>query len=104
MIADQRFRQGDDVLRLGVEQADRLDRVAQPLLAERDHLLGRLDVLEQRPGRDVDARVGRLGRQDHRDEQGVGVPIFELGGRGGVLLGEPAEEFEDLLPVQWQSQ
>ncbi len=30
---------------------------------------GRLDVLEQRPGGDVDAGVGRLRRQHHRDEQ-----------------------------------
>ncbi len=33
MVADQRFRQGDDVLRLRVEQADRLDRVPEPVLA-----------------------------------------------------------------------
>ena len=46
MIADQRFRQSDDVLRLGVEQPDRLDRVANALFAERHHLLRRLHALE----------------------------------------------------------
>ena len=33
MIAYERFRQSDDVFRLGVEQADRLDRIAHPLFA-----------------------------------------------------------------------
>jgi len=61
IVADQRFAQRDDVLRLGVEQADRLDRLAQPLLAELDHLPRRLDVQKQGLGRDIDAGVGRLG-------------------------------------------
>jgi hypothetical protein len=43
---DQRLAEGDDVLRLGVEQADRLDVLLQPLLAERDHRGGRVDGLE----------------------------------------------------------
>jgi len=33
MIAYERFRQSDDVLGFGVEQADRLDRIAHPLFA-----------------------------------------------------------------------
>jgi hypothetical protein len=40
MIADQRFGQRDDVLRLGVEEADRLDRNAQRILAELQQLFG----------------------------------------------------------------
>jgi len=52
---------------LGVEQADRLDRVAEALLAELDHVLRRLDMLEQRPRGDVDARVRRLGGKDDGD-------------------------------------
>jgi hypothetical protein len=61
MLADQRFRQSDDVLGLRIEQSDGLDGVSQPLLAERDHLLGRFDTLEQWLGRNVYARVGCLG-------------------------------------------
>ena len=98
MIADQRFRQRDDVLRLGVEKADRLDRLTNAFFTKRHHLLRRLDPLEQRPGRDIHARIGRLCRQDHSHQQGVRVHIFELGGRGRVLLREPAEEFENLIP------
>jgi hypothetical protein len=97
VIADERFRQGDDVLGLGVEQADGLDGIADLLLAERDHLLRRLNAFEQWTGRDVHARVGRLGREHNGYEQGVGVPVFELGGGGGVLLGKTPEELENLF-------
>jgi len=44
VIVDQRLAKRDDVLRLGIEQADRLDRPAKPLLSEIDHLLRRLDA------------------------------------------------------------
>ena len=46
---DQRLAERDDVLRLGVEQADGLDGIAQIVLAEVDHLPRGLDVSEQRP-------------------------------------------------------
>jgi len=99
MAADERFRQGDDVLGLGVEQADGLDGVADPVLAESDHLLRRLDMFEQRAGRDVHACVGRLGRQDDGHEQGVGIAVFQLGCRRGVVLRKPAEELENLISL-----
>ena len=73
MLVDQRLAEGDDVLCLGIEQADGLDRVTQPFLAEIDHLLRLLDVLEQRPAGDVDARVGRLGREHDGHQQLVGI-------------------------------
>ena len=60
MPIDQRLAERDDVLRLGVEQADDLDRVAEPVLAQVDHLPRSLDAREQRPAGDVDAGVGRL--------------------------------------------
>ena len=96
---DQGPAQCDDVLRLGIEQADGLDRFAQALLAEADHLPRSLHALEQRSAGDVDAGVGRLRREHHRDQQGVGVDIVEFGGRGGVRLREAAEELEDLLTL-----
>ena len=96
VIADQRLAERDDVLRLGVEQADGLDRLAQPLFAEVDHLLRSFDALEQRPGGNVDAGVGGLRRQHDRDEQLVGIGGFELGGRRGVVLRQPPEELENL--------
>ena len=39
MFVDQNARGGDDVLGLGVEQADSLDRIAQCVLAKVEHLL-----------------------------------------------------------------
>ena len=97
MIADERFGQGDDILGLCVEEADSLDGVANPILPQGDHLLRRLNAFEQWTGRDVHARVGRLGREHNGYEQGVGVPVFELGRGGGVLLGKPPEELENLF-------
>ena len=81
MIADQGFGQGDDVLRLGVEKADGLDRVAQPLLTEFHHLFRRADVLEDRTAGDIDADVGRLGGQHDCNQQGVRIGVFQLRGR-----------------------
>ena len=38
MVANQRFAKRDDVLRLGIEQADGLDRLAQLFFSEINHL------------------------------------------------------------------
>ncbi len=46
IVVDQHLRQGDDVLGLGVEQADRLDMGFEPLLAQIEHLLRRIDLGE----------------------------------------------------------
>jgi hypothetical protein len=99
MLVDQCLGEGDDVLGLRVEQADRLDRFAKPFLAEIDHLLRPLDVLEQRLRRDIHADVGRLRGQHDGDEQLVGIGRFELGRGRGVRLSKPAEEFENLIAV-----
>ena len=48
MVADQRLRQRDDVLRLVAPQADRADVFADRRLAERQHLLRRVGNREQR--------------------------------------------------------
>jgi len=99
VVRDQRLAKRNDVLRLGVEQADGLDRIAQPVLAEVDHLLRLFYALEQRPRRDVDARVGRLGREDDGDEQLVWIGGFQLGGGRGVCLGKPLEELKNLVAL-----
>jgi hypothetical protein len=46
VLLDQCLAEQDDVLRLGVEQSDRLDRIAQRILAEVDHLLWGAEVFE----------------------------------------------------------
>ena len=71
-------RQRDDVLGLGVEQADGLDVVHQPLEPSATICCGVVDPFEQRLGRLVDADVGRLGRQHHGDQQRIGVDVFQL--------------------------
>jgi hypothetical protein len=99
MSLDQSLAEGDDILRLGIEQADRLDRLAQPILAEGDHLLRRLDALKDGPGRDVDTGVRRLRRKNDGDEQWIGIRRLELGHRCGVLLRQPPEELEDVVAL-----
>ena len=96
---DQCPAQRDDVLRLGVEQADRLDALAQALFAQRQHLRRRVGLGEQRLGRLVDADVGRLRRQHHRDQQRVGIDERELALRLGIGGGEAAVELVDLRPA-----
>jgi len=70
---DQCPAEGEDIVGLGVEQADGLDCIAKCGFAEVDHLFGRLDVLEQGTGGDIDAGVGRLGREHDGDQQLIGV-------------------------------
>ena len=97
VIAHQRVRQRDDVFRLVPVKADRLDPLGEPRFAERRHLGRRIGEREQRPRRLVDADVGRLGREDHRDEQGEGVAVFELASGLGASRGEPLEDLGDAL-------
>ena len=61
MPIDQSLAERDDVLRLGVEQADRLDRVAKMFFPEINHLLRSFDAFEERAGCDIDACIRRLG-------------------------------------------
>src|SRR6202140_506643 len=95
-LRDQLFRQRDNVLRLVAVEPDGLDVIAQPFLAEREHLLRRVGNLKQRPRRLVDAGVGGLCRQHHRDQQRVGVEMFELPLRLRIGLAEATERLVDL--------
>ncbi|MPL74144.1 hypothetical protein SDC9_19954 [bioreactor metagenome] len=79
------------VLRLLPEQADGLDVLDQPLLAEGEHLCGRIGDLEQAAGGLVHPRIRRLRRERHGDEQGEGVGVLELPLRVGLGRREPAE-------------
>ena len=97
MPIDQRMAKSDDVLRLGVEQADGLDRFAQTVLAKSDHLPGRRDKLEQRFGRAVHAGIGGLRRQHDSDQQRIWIDIIQFGRRGRVRLRQATEELEDLV-------
>ena len=92
MVADQRLRQRDDVLRLVAPEPDGSDVVADLGFAQRQHLLRRIGDLEQRPRRLVDAGIGRLRRQHHRHQQREGVDMFELALRLRPLDGKAPED------------
>jgi hypothetical protein len=99
MTVDQGLAERDHVLRLGVEQADRLDRVAELFFPELNHLPGSSDAGEQRPAGNVDAGVRRLRREHDRDQQLVGIAGFELGRRRRIRFGKPAEKFEIVVAL-----
>ena len=90
---EQELRQGDHVLRLVAKEANRLDVVANLVLAESDHFLRRVGEREQRARRLVDAGVGRLGRENDRYEQRVRVDVLELALGLRVCLGQAGEDF-----------
>jgi len=46
ILVDQQLAERDDVLRLGVEQADGLDVLLEPVFAQREHLLWCLHFAE----------------------------------------------------------
>ena len=71
-----------DVGRLGVEQADGLDELPEPVDPEVEHGPGRVGDREQRAGGLIDAHVGGLWRRQHdRDEQLERRAEAQLGGR-----------------------
>ena len=99
MVGDEIAAERDHVLCLGVKQADRLDRFAQRVFAEVDHLLRCLDAREQGTGRDVDARVRGLGGKHDRDQQLVRIARLQLGRGRRVRFREPTEKLENLLSL-----
>ena len=76
---------GDQVLRLGPEQADGRDERNDPFLAEFQHSAGRIRNGEEFRRRLVHGDVGGLRRKGHRRQEGVGARIVQL--RPGVALG-----------------
>jgi len=96
MLGDQPLGECDDVLGLHVEQPDGSDVPLQPILAQRDHLLRGLHRFEQLLGGFVDADIGRLGGEHHRDQQRIGIDVGQFGFRRRIVLGKTAEEFEDV--------
>lgn len=96
VLRDQPLGKRDYILRLHVEQADRLDVLFQSLLTERYHLFGCLHLLEQSPCGLVDPDVGRLGGKRDRHQQRIRVHIGKLGLGCWIVFGQTAVEFEDI--------
>ena len=81
-----------DVPGLRVEQADRPDVLLQPGLAEGQDGRRRVRDPEQAGRGLVDAHVGGLGGQDHRDQQLKGAVVDQFSGRVRVGLLQAAEK------------
>ena len=95
VLLDQDAREGDDVLGLGPEEADRGDEGDQARLAERHHLRRRVGDRVELLGRLVHRLVGGLRRQHHRHQQGEGRLVGQLGARIGGGRLEAAEDLRD---------
>ena len=78
MLGDQLFRQRDHVLRLVAVEPDGLDQVAHLRFAKLHHLFRRVGRGEQSRRRLVDAGIGRLRRQHHRDQQRERIDVLPV--------------------------
>ena len=97
VLGDEPLGEQDHVLRLVAEETDRLDELPQALRAKRVHLLGRVGDAEEGARGLVDAGVGRLRREHHRDQQREGAGVLELA--LGIRVGacEATEDLGDRL-------
>lgn len=93
----------DHVLGLGIEQANGLDVLANTLLTQGKHLLGRVSQLEQLARGQVDADVRCLRREGNRNQQRVGINPLQLALRFGIDLRQPKVEFASLRLLQSDS-
>ncbi len=90
---DQHPAGGDQVPGLAFVEADRLDVIGQPVLAQGMDGLRRMGDRKQPAGGEVDALVGGLRRQHHRHQQFERRAVFELGGGVGIGRTQAAENF-----------
>jgi hypothetical protein len=93
MTVEQLPTGGDDVPRLALVEPDAADVRRQAAFAEREHGLWRWCVGKELPGRQVDALVGRLRRQDDGDQQLESAGVLEFGDRIRVGRTQAGEEF-----------
>ena len=91
ILVDQLLAEFDDVLGFVPVQADRFDMLNQTLLAQRDHLFGRVGDGKKGRRRPVHPLIGRLRGQRHGDNQREGVGMIQLSLRLGAVIAEPRE-------------
>jgi uncharacterized membrane protein len=93
VLLDELPGQGDDVLCLGAEQADRLDHALQALFTERQHLFRGVGDCKQGWRRLIHAGISRLRGQHHGNKKGKRIDVLKLafGHRGAGL--EAPERF-----------
>ena len=87
---------GDDVFRLGAEQADGLDVLEQPFFAEGEHGLRCRGDREKTGGRLVHADVRCLGGQNDRNQQLKRGGVVQFGRRCRVGFAQAGVELLDL--------
>lgn len=98
MFSDKNFRQGDHILGLGVEQADRLYVLLEAVHAERHHLRWCFHNLEQEPCRLVDPDVRRLRREHDSHKQLIIVAEVQFRFRETGWLPRAYEKIRKCLP------
>lgn len=99
MFLDQDLAAGDDVSRLGVEQADGGDMALETFFAEIEDSLRGIGDREQATSGLVDADIGGLGREDHGNEQFEWRGVDELGGGPGVVIAKAREKLDDVFAL-----
>lgn len=85
----------DDILRLIAKKSDRLDMRAHLLLAQGQHLFGRIGNGKERLGGAVDPGISGLRRKRNGHDERIGITVVQLalGGRlGGFKPGENLAE------------
>jgi len=97
IFLDKDAAQLDDVLGLVAEKADRLDMLDHALLAEGEHLFGRIGHLEQLARGLVHARICGLRRQRDRHDKGEGIDMLELALRFRLRRLKPREDLSHLV-------
>ncbi len=89
----------DDVLGLGVEQANGLDVLLEPVHPEIQHRLRGVGHRIELVGCLVDADIGRLRREQHSDQQLKRRVEVELCGGVGVVFPQPLKDLSAFLVV-----
>ena len=89
----------DDVLGLGVEEANGLDVTLDPVHPEAQHPLRGIGHRIEFIGRLVDADIGRLRREQHGDQQLERRVEIELCGGVGIVFPQPLQDLSAFLVV-----
>ena len=84
VLLDQHAAGGDDVLRLGTEQADGLDVFGKPILPKCQHAFRVRCDRKKAGGGFVDTNIRCLCRQNDRNQQLEWGRVVQFGGRGRI--------------------
>ena len=100
ILVDKDAREPHDVLRLVAKKPDGPDVFGEAVLAQVQHLLGRVRDLEEFARGLVDARIRRLGGKSHGYDKRVGVDVLKFALGLGFGLAESREDLDKRLKGQ----